>query len=444
MATTKIWDVKSHLSQLIAYVANVEKTIEKFDDETLKALVSYGIDDLKTEERKLVTPINCTVENAPTEMARLNSMSKSKSDTVAYHAYQSFARGEVDAETAHQIGIRLANELWGDKDFLVVVATHVNTGTIHTHFAIGATARNLVRYHDCNETYRMMREASDRLCLEYGLSVIKNPQRGKTRHIGEIKAEQEGRLTKRDIIRRDMDIAIKHCLRIQEFYNLFQSLGYTLEWRGQYLRIRPDNSTKFFRMDKLGEGYTYEDVQQRIKDNLLNRRIIPYAPYKPKEKPKGLVALYIHYCYLLGELPKQKPNNREAYAVIKEDVRRARMYNEEAKLLGKYNINTAEELSSFTEGLSNKFKELAYKRAKLRNKLRRMHDTETMQPIKDEISQLSLQMAELRKQMRLCEDIAVRSGVIERVVNTIDIPDKDIQRRNPNETKTKEMRGGSR
>ena len=438
MATTKIWDVKSHLSQLIAYVANVEKTIEKFDDETLKALVSYGIDDLKTEERKLVTPINCTVENAPTEMARLNSMSKSKSDTVAYHAYQSFARGEVDAETAHQIGIRLANELWGDKDFLVVVATHVNTGTIHTHFAIGATARNLVRYHDCNETYRMMREASDRLCLEYGLSVIKNPQRGKTRHIGEIKAEQEGRLTKRDIIRRDMDIAIKHCLRIQEFYNLFQSLGYTLEWRGQYLRIRPDNSTKFFRMDKLGEGYTYEDVQQRIKDNLLNRRIISYAPYKPKEKPKGLVALYIHYCYLLGELPKQKPNNREAYAVIKEDVRRARMYNEEAKLLGKYNINTAEELSSFTEGLSNKFKELAYKRAKLRNKLRRMHDTETMQPIKDEISELSSQMADLRKQMKLCEDIAARSGVVEAVVNTIHIPDKDLQRRNPNETKTKE------
>lgn len=438
MATTKIWDVKSHLSQLIAYVANVEKTIEKFDDETLKALVSYGIDDLKTEERKLVTPINCTVENAPTEMARLNSMSKSKSDTVAYHAYQSFARGEVDAETAHQIGIRLANELWGDKDFLVVVATHVNTGTIHTHFAIGATARNLVRYHDCNETYRMMREVSDRLCKEYGLSVIKNPQRGKTRHIGEIKAEQEGRQTVRGIIRRDMDIAIKHSLRIQEFYNLFQSLGYTLEWRGQYLRIRPDNSTKFFRMDKLGEGYTYEDVQQRIKDNLLNRRIIPYAPYKPKEKPKGLVALYIHYCYLLGELPKQKPNNREAYAFIKEDVRRARMYNEEAKLLGKYNINTAEELSSFTEGLSNKFKELAYKRAKLRNKLRRMHDTETMQPIKDEISELSSQMANLRKQMKLCEDIAARSGVIERVVNTIDIPDKDLQRRNPNETKTKE------
>ena len=437
MATTKIWDVKSHLSQLIAYVANVEKTIEKFDDETLQALVSYGINDLKTEERKLVTPINCTVENASTEMARLNSMSKSKSDTVAYHAYQSFARGEVDAETAHQIGIRLANELWGDQAFLVVVATHVNTGTIHTHFAIGATSHNLVRYNDCTTTYLKMREVSDRLCKEYGLSVIKNPQRGKTRHIGEIKAEQEGRQTVRGQIRKDMDIAIKHSLRIQEFYNLFQALGYTIEWRGKYLRIRPDHSTKFFRMDKLGEGYTYEDVQERIKDNVLNRRIIPYVPYKPKEKPKGLVALYIHYCYLLGELPKQKPNNREAYAVIKDDIRRARMYSEEAKLLGKYNINTAEELSLFTEGISKKFKALAYDRAKLRNKLRRMHDTELMQPIKDEISALSLQMAELRKQMKLCEDIAARSGVIERVVNTIDIPDKELQKKEAKDAKSK-------
>ena len=437
MATTKIWDVKSHLGQLIAYVSNVEKTIEKFDDETLKSLISYGIDDLKTEERKYVTAVNCSTDSASEIISSLNKQTQSKSDTVAYHGYQSFAPGEVDAETAHEIGVKLANELWGD-NFPVIVATHLDRGHIHNHFALGATGFNLKRYHDCNETYRKMREVSDRLCKEYGLSVIKNPQRGKSRHIGEIKAEQDVRMTKRDIIRRDMDIAIKHCLRIQEFYSLFQSLGYTLEWRGQYLRIRPDNSTKFFRMDKLGEGYTYEDVQQRIKDNLLNRRIIPYAPYKPKEKPKGLYALYIHYCYLLGELPKQKPNNREAYAVIKEDVRRARMYNEEAKLLGKYNINTAEELSLFTEGLSNKFKELAYKRAKLRNKLRRMHDTETMQPIKDEISQLSLQMADLRKQMKLCEDIAARSGVIERVVNTIDIPDKDLQRRNPNETKTKE------
>ena len=437
MATTKIWAVKERLRQLIEYVCDLDKTTENETSEALKNLIWYDADESKTEQRLYVTGIGCTPENALSVMNNNLSTYPTNSDRVAYHAYQSFAEDEVDPKTAHAIGIAFAKEMWGE-NFPVLVTTHLNTRHVHNHYAICATGFDGKRFHADGENYRRMREVSDRLCQEYGLSVIKNPQRGKTRHIGEIKAEQEGRLTKRDIIRRDMDIAIKHSLRIQEFYNLFQSLGYTLEWRGQYLRIRPDNSTKFFRMDKLGEGYTYEDVQQRIKDNMLNRRIISYAPYKPKEKPKGLVALYIHYCYLLGELPKQKPNNREAYAVIKEDVRRARMYNEEAKLLGKYNINTAEELSSFTEGVSNKFKELAYKRAKLRNKLRRMHDTETMQPIKDEISQLSLQMADLRKQMKLCEDIAARSGVIERVVNTIDIPDKDLQRRNPNETKTKE------
>ena len=427
MAVTKIWDVKSHLGVLIAYVSNTEKTIVNFDDETLKALVAYGIDDLKTEERKLVTSINCTLDNAPNEMARLNSMSKSQSDTVAYHGYQSFARGEVDAETAHEIGVKLANELWGDKNFLVVVATHVNTGTIHTHFAIGATARNLVRYHDCKETYMKMREVSDRLCLEYGLSVVKHPQKGKTRHIGEIKAESEEKQTVRGIIRRDMDAAIEHCFTYPQFVSTFQALGYTLEWRGKYLRIRPDKSERFYRMDKLGEGYTYENVQNRVRDNARNRRIIPYLPYKQKEKPKGLYALYLHYCYLLGELPKQKPSNREAYAAIKEDVRKARMYNEEAKLLGKYNINTAEELSSFSASLSEQYKTLASNRAKLRNKLRRMHNTDEMQPIKDEISALSLMMANLRKQMRLCEDIAARSGVIDKIVNTIDVPSKDAE-----------------
>lgn len=153
------------------------------------------------------------------------------------------------------------------------------------------------------------------------------------RHIGEIKSEQEGRATVRGLIRRDMDEAIKHCFTYPQFATTFQALGYTLEWRGKYLRIRPDESTRWFRMDKLGEGYTYDDVQRRLKENGIKRSFTPYKTYTKREKPKGLVALYYHYCYLLGALPKEKPNNREAYATIREDVKRARMYSEEAKLL---------------------------------------------------------------------------------------------------------------
>lgn len=432
MAVTKIWNVRSHLKQLIDYVGNIEKSSENLSEETIKALIEYGVDALKTEKRLYVSTRRCDLDSAVELMQQLNSQSSSKSETIAYHAYQSFKRGEVSPDVAHEIGRRLAKELWGD--FPVIIATHVNTGTIHNHFAFPATGFHKKRYHDCKETYRQMREVSDRLCREFGLSVIDKP-RGKGRHIGEIKAEQEGRATVRGLIRRDMDEAIKHCFTYQQFAHTFQSLGYTLEKRGKYMRIRPDKSTRWFRMDKLGEGYTYEDVMNRLKENGINRSFIPYKPYEKREKPKGLVALYYHYCYLLGALPKEKPNNREAYAVIKEDVRRARMYNEEAKLLGKYNINTAEELSSFTKNLSGKFVALAKERAKLRNRLRRMHDSVEMQPIKNEISELSRQMAVLRREMRLCEDIALRSGVIDMVVNTIDIPDKDTPKKTQDKKK---------
>ena len=422
MAITRIWNVRSHLKQLVDYVGDLEKSSENLSDETIKALVEYGVDVLKTEERLYVSTRRCEIESAAELMNYLNSLSSSKSDTVAYHAVQSFKRGEVTPHVAHEIGVRLAKELWSD--FPVIISTHTNTETVHNHFAFPATAFNGSRYHDCKETYRKIREVSDRLCREYGLSVIEKPM-GKGRHIGEIKAEQEGRATVRGLIRRDMDEAIKHCFTYPQFAATFQSLGYTLEWRGKYLRIRPDESTRWYRMDKLGEGYTYEDVQRRLRENGMRRSFTPYKPYTKREKPKGLAALYKHYCYLLGILPKEKPNNREAYAVIREDVKRARMYSEEAKLLGKYNINTAEELSSFTENLSGKFVSLAKERAALRNRLRRMHDSVEMQPIKDKISELSRQMAVLRREMRLCEDIALRSGAIEAVVNTIDVPDKD-------------------
>ena len=426
MAVTKIWNVKSHLKQLIDYVGNIEKSSENFSEDTIKAFIEYGVDVLKTEERLYVSTLQCKLDSASEIMNNLNFASGSMSDTIAYHAVQSFKRGEVTPKVAHEIGVQLARELWGN--FPVIVSTHTNTETVHNHFAFSATGFDLKRYHDCKETYRKMREVSDRLCREHGLSVIEK-SRGKGRHIGEIKSEQEGRATVRGLIRRDMDEAIKHCFTYPQFATTFQALGYILEWRGKYLRIRPDESTRWFRMDKLGEGYTYEDVQRRLKENGINRSFTPYKTYTKREKPKGLVALYYHYCYLLGALPKEKPNNREAYAVIREDVKRARMYSEEAKLLGKYDIHTAEQLSSFTKNLSGKFVALAKERAALRNRLRRMHDSVEMQPIKNQISELSRQMAVLRREMRLCEDIALRSGAIEAVVNTIDIPDKDTPKK---------------
>ena len=437
MAVTKIWAIKSHLEQLIDYVSNREKTSAEKIDETLGKVLHYDMNEHKTEQRLYVSGVNCNPEEAKEQMREL--LTDSESDRVAYHAYQSFKPGEVSADVAHMIGVEFAKEMWG-ANFPIVVATHLNTGTYHNHFCICATGFDGKRFHADGEHYHRMREVSDRLCRQYGLSVVEHPKRKQTRDIGEIKAEEEGRYTVRGQIRRDIDIAVSQRDSWQYFVPTFEALGYSMEYRGKYLRIRPDGSSKWFRMDKLGEGYTVDDVKERLRENFLHGRSRYFQPFEPKkyEKPKGLRALYVYYQFLLGHLPKTKPESRLAYDLLKEESKKARLYSREATLLGQHHIDTAEDLRNYTQQISEKFISLAKKRAGLRNRLRRMHDTEAMQPIKDEITGITATMAELRRDMKLCEDIAERSGAMEAVINLIYDPAKEQEYIREQEKKRRE------
>ena len=131
MATTKIWDVSAHVSKLLAYVANKNKTTmelenKNFDESEKLAAEILGLpyDHFATEEKKFVSGINCTPDNAKEIMLSLLEDTDS-SDIQAYHGYQSFKPGEVIPDVAHAIGVQLANELWGE-DFPIVVATHID------------------------------------------------------------------------------------------------------------------------------------------------------------------------------------------------------------------------------------------------------------------------------------------------------------------------------
>ena len=429
MATTKIWDVSAHVSKLLAYVANKNKTTMEVergtnDEEMRLAAEMLGLpsDHFATEEKKFVTGINCTPENANEVMLTLLE-GTSPSEIQAYHGYQSFKPGEVDADTAHAIGIQLANELWGE-DFPVIVATHIDKGHVHNHFCIPATGFSGKRYHDCNATYKLMRDTSDRLCREYGLSVIENPKQQGSKHIAEVHAEKKGIPTMRDQIRADIDAVANNEFLSKNFYNRMRSLGYTFERRGQYLRIKPYGYNKFFRLDKLGAGYTEEDIETRIKKNAIERKWTPIPYYQPtlREKPTGLYALYLHYCYLLRAIPKVIPKNPEAYAAIKEDVRRARMYSEQAKFLGKYGLDTKDDLIQHALGVREQMNTLCKERQKLRNKMRWMKNPGEMQPIREQIFAISDKLKPLRKEYAMCKDIYDRSDDIEKTVERIEFP----------------------
>ena len=429
MATTKIWDVRAHVSKLLTYVANKNKTTmelenKNFDESEKLAAEILGLpyDYFATEEKKFVSGINCTPDNAKEIMLSLLEDTDS-SDIQAYHGYQSFKPNEVTPDVAHAIGVQLANELWGE-DFPVIVATHIDKGHVHNHFCLSATGFSGKRYHDCKATYKLMRETSDRLCREYGLSVIEKPKKENRKHIAEVHAKQQGIPTIRDQIRADIDSVVKYEVTLKSFYKRMQLLGYKFEYRGQYLRIKPYGHNKFFRMDKLGKNYTEPELQARMAYNWRNDLLRALPIYKPtlQEKPKGLYALYLHYCYLLGAVQKTVPQDPEVYAAIREDVRRARMYNEHAKFLGKYNLNTTDDLQRHEQMVDEQISALCKERQALRNKLRWMKDAENMQPIREEIYAISAKIKPLRKEQKMCKDIYERSTAVARTVEQIEFP----------------------
>ena len=177
MATTGIWKIGSRLDNVLKYTTNIEKTINiEYSKEpycNLHNVIEYVEADYKTEKQFYVTGINCSSDRALEEMLITKERFHKTKGILGFHAFQSFKEGEVTPELAHEIGIKLAEEMWGDR-FEVVVSTHLNTKHYHNHFVINSVSFvDGKRYYDKRETYAELRKISDSICEEYGLSKLK-------------------------------------------------------------------------------------------------------------------------------------------------------------------------------------------------------------------------------------------------------------------------------
>lgn len=438
MATTKIWAIHSRLDHLVDYVGNPEKTVNlMFDD--LNSVLEYAGEEYKTEQHFFVSGINCQTETAYAAMSDALKMSDKKVKVLGYHAYQSFAKGEVTAQTAHEIGVKLAQELWGDK-FQVVVATHLNTNHYHNHFVLCSTSFiDGKRFHSCKKSYRAMREASDRLCREYALSVIENPQYGKSKHYAEWQAEREGKPTWRGIIKKDVDEAIAQAMTDKQFFFYLRKQGYEIKM-GKDISVKPPGKERFFRLARnFGEDYAYESICRRI----LARTSRPKPPVQPipqkqtmkifhfkgdlkKAKKIGdpnragsLRGLYLHYCYKLGILPKNRPSPARLHFLLREDLRKLDAITKEIRLLCVNHIDTLEQLLSYKAGLAAEIETLTGDRKHLRYQSRSITDELRLSEVKAEISDISQKLATLRKEVKSCDNIAARSVEIKEKLDRV-------------------------
>ena len=437
MAVTAIWNVKGRIGNVIEYAKNPEKTISpeslrsarlaETEQGALMNVIGYASQEKKvsgkTAGEHFISGINCDPDDAAFEMTEVKKQYGKLSGNTAYHAYQSFAKGETTPEVAHEIGKKLAIEIWGDR-FQVVVATHLDKDHLHTHFIVNSVSfKDGGKYNDCKATYRKIRDASDRLCREYGLSVIEKPAPGKTKHYSEWRAEKDGKPTWRSAIKADVDEAIKGSMTDTQFFAALRQKGYEIK-SGKDISVRPPGKERFFRLARnFGEGYALESIRLRILAQQRSQRPAPSSapkrsrchrilPVRKRRRVGGLMGLYLHYQYLLGNLPKRGRGPRHGSFALKADIAKLDRISAETKMLFRYGIETECQLAAFRDGRQAGISRLAGERDALRKDLRKEPGEGKKEAIRQKIADATAALKGLRREAKLADDIAARSGAI--------------------------------
>lgn len=437
MAVTKIKRIRGNPGDPLSYIGNPEKTrnrdFSEADRQALADIIAYAADEKKMEKQYFTTGINCDVENAR-EQFNITKLSFNKTGgIVCGHCMQSFDGYEVTPEEAHEIGVQMSKELWGDR-FQIVVATHLNTNNVHNHIVFNSVSFvDGKRFHFCTEETMRIRAVSDRICRERNLSVIEHPE-GKRVPYSLYKMEKAGMPTRYNVARQALDEAISVSANMEEFKSELKKRGYLYQFnpRRKYWTVTPPGWTKAIRTDRLGDQYTREMIQQRVFSNDIGVRMQRmrnecrssnhYDLKRWIDKimgRSGLEKLYLRYCYELGYLPKYRQNPVRLHAVLKEELLKCDLYSEEAKFLASYNISTEEDLEKKMKSLMEDYSSISAQRSELRQKLRRKIPVEEEAQCREKVRELTAELKDTRKELKLCRDIRERSGQVERNLETV-------------------------
>ncbi|MEJ8733772.1 MULTISPECIES: relaxase/mobilization nuclease domain-containing protein [Mediterraneibacter] len=423
IATTSLWHIEGRLKDLIAYVENPEKT--RADNPNLQPLwdiFSYVSRPESTHQGEYVSAINCLKEIALQQMILTKKQYGKENGYIAWHGYQSFKPNEVSPEQAHQIGLQTAAEMWGDK-YQIIVTTHLDKDHLHNHFCFNSVSfLDGKKYNYSKTEQRKLRDVSDRICMEHGLSVIENPRKAPSRQVW--LDEKSGKPTRYNVYREDVKEAINFSRRPYYMEEYLRRKGYITDFTGKHWKIRLPQYEHFTRLETLDKRWTPDNIQRTMGAyaSFGNRRAtINYPPQMPQDlrdwfhpfhKTSHIYKLYLHYCYLLGVLPKNteyKPTS----PYLKEDLKKLEVFSEQVRYMSKYSIETFDDLYADRDKLQGEMDKLIAYRTKLQNKIRRTSPAEK-ETLREEKSGVTERITELRKQLKLNKGIEERSVKIQK------------------------------
>ena len=419
MATTGFWPVKGRLKEVIDYANNPDKTTAKeYLDEDLYAAIRYVENDDKTDQTMYVSGINCSKHNAYNEMIAVKRRFGERGKNIAYHGFQSFAPGEVTPEEAHSIGKETARRMWGTQ-YQVVVTTHLNTGKIHNHFVLNSVSfKSGKKFRNGIGDRFELRKISDAICAERNKSVIQGNKFYSNKKAYWV--EKSGKLTHRDMLRKDVEEALSQCASFKEIEYYLKTLGYRFERDFYYDHpsVYAEGWKRAVRISSLGEQYSKERIRERCREN--QRKLELYAFVIPAWKRRPLLVLereryisgwddtIIVLFELFIELLKicivgntQEYDNRPVSPMMRAEMRKLDRYIEEYNLLCDNNLDSPKKLLNFQENLSSRISELEQERYALRLKLRRVKTPEEDAALKEQCKEITKKITPLRKELRI-------------------------------------------
>jgi relaxase len=406
----------------------------------------------ENETTMFVTGVNCNRDIALVEMIKTQIKFDKTTGNVAYHAYQSFKRGEITPKLAHKIGVELAEKMFPEHQ--VLVATHLNTGTYHNHFVINSVNMFTGKKFDCNKgAYFRFRGLSDELCEKYNLTVIKNPKGRTARNI--YFAEKRGEPTKYNLMRQAIDEAMEMCINYGQFKKIMYKKGYIIndDYNRKYPTIRSINDTKAVRMYRLGEKYTPNAIAEKVRNNpyhyqnkyleftkVKKRRNVKRGKYKGSFEFISVVSLtleliFLTLFYLIGY--RKVATKNKSYTPLspemKEEVRKLQRYSNQVRLVCKEKLNTLDEVKVFISKINDEINDYIDLRQNYRRKSRNCKDEELVKEYKSKISDCSLIIRKYRY------DLKIASQIIEDVPKIKDVIkiERQMQYQGLNKKRTK-------
>ena len=428
MAVTGFWPIYKNLKATLDYADNPDKTTDRrYLDDDLYAALSYAENDNKTDRKMYVGGINCSKQNAYTEMIAVQRRFGLRGKVVGYHGIQSFAAGEVTPEQAFEIGKATARKMWGDR-YQVLVTVHLNTDNVHCHFVVNPVSfKDGAKFQNKIGDHKELRKVSDAICQEHGLSVLENSS-FYGGHKKDYWRHKSGKKTHRDYLREDVEYCLSFATSPREFESQLYALGYTLD--PVRFSVKAKHWERSVRLANI--GFTKEIVQAQLDRNAECRYHLFTLEYRPPYRPKKfpledelrklefsidhsydaatvlvdtifyLVITVIQIAAELSDVMLLSPDLRAAEKDLKDLI-------SDYHFLKENGIHTISDLQANIDESKAQLSDLERERKTLGNRIRRPKSPEEQVKNKECRKEISKQMKPARERLRRAEKISKKS-----------------------------------